>query len=237
MAPAERVVPRDCIFADKDSDFTLAVIGDSHTSHMFPAFQKAAMARGWRIVTFVKASCPFVDIRIWITLLEREYPECLEWNENVVSRLRQIRPDLTVTIPFRWIHAMEPINDSPKRQGRSIGRMLTRVPGPKVVIVDTPWSWKDIPDCLDEHPVNPDACALPTNSRTAGGVVVRERMAAKIGGARFVDLTPKFCPAYPCPVVTATGLIKFRDEHHLTATYAKTLAYAVGKALDRALTP
>jgi hypothetical protein len=235
MAPVQRTVPRDCVFVHRDSDFTLALIGDSHTSHLFPAFQKAANVRGWRIVTFVKASCPFVDIRIWVTLLEREYPECLEWNENVVKRLRQLRPDLTVTIPFRWIHTMEDRYDSAKQQGRSIGRMLARVPGPKVVIVDTPFSWRDIPDCLDRRPDDPGACAIASSSRTAGGVVVRERMAAKIGGARLVDLTPRFCPTWPCPVITDDDVIKFRDDHHLTATFAKSLAYPVGKALDRAL--
>jgi hypothetical protein len=35
-----------------------------------------AQARGWRIVPFVKVSCPFMDMRVRSNYFKREYTEC-----------------------------------------------------------------------------------------------------------------------------------------------------------------
>jgi len=42
-------------------------------------------------------------------------------------------------------------------------------------------------------------------------------------GASLIDLSDAICPWDSCPVVL-NGMIIFRDNHHLTATFAASLA-------------
>lgn len=234
LAFESRTSPLTCVFGVKSSGFTLAIVGDSHVSHLFAGFEALAKKRGWRLEVFVKVSCPFLDIRIRHYLRDREYTECATWNRNVLKKLQAIRPDLTVTVPFRGIHPVDASRDTPYREGAAIGRMLAKVPGRKAVIVDTPYSYRDVPKCLAARPKNPDACRIPSWEVLSSGVRTRERAAADVGGATYLDLTKAICGPYPCRVVK-NGVVMFRDTHHLTDTYAAMLRDALGSALDRAL--
>ncbi len=66
--------------------------------------------------------------------------------------------------------------------------------------------------------------------------LVRERAAVKATGAGLVNLNDLICPADPCPAVV-NGMIVLRDTHHLTATFARSLAPALDRALTRILAP
>lgn len=227
-------VPRTCVYGSTSSSFTLALVGDSHASHLFAGFERLAKQRGWRLVLFLKVSCPFLDIRIRNYLLDREYTECATWNRNVLARLKKLKPDLTVTVAFRGIHPMDASRDTSTKEGAAIGRMLAQVPGRRAIIVDTPWSDRDIPDCLIGHPTRPDACRIPESQVLGVGVRTRERVAADVGGATYLDLTKAICAGFPCRVVR-NDVVMFRDKHHLTNTFAATLRDSLGAALDRAL--
>lgn len=235
LAWESSTTPRtDCVFGSKDGGFTLALVGDSHLSHLFAGFEALARQRGWRLEVYVKVSCPFLDIPIRNYLQGREYPECLAWNRKVLRRLKAIRPDLTVTLAFRGIHPMDPAQDTPSGEGVAIGRMLGRVPGRRAVLVDTPYSYDDVPVCLKANPSRPRRCRIPEGEVLSNGVRTRERAAARVAGATYLDLTKAICGGFPCRVVN-NGIVMFRDRHHLTNTYAATLRDALGAALDRAL--
>lgn len=234
LAWESRTTPPSCVFGNKSGSFTLAIVGDSHVSHLFAAFEGLAKQRGWRLEVFVKVSCPFLDIPVEAFVEDREYTECTTWNRNVLQKLKAIKPDLTVTIAFRGIHPVDPAKDTPFREGAAIGRMLAKVPGRRAVIVDTPYSYRNVPDCLAKHPVNPDQCRIPESQVLSSGVRTREKAAADVGGATYLDLTNAICGPFPCRVVK-NGVVMFRDTHHLTNTFAATLRGALGTALDRAL--
>ena len=234
LAWEKTTVPTSCVYGDRNSSFTLALVGDSHASHLFAGFERLAKQRGWRLVLFLKVSCPFLDIRIRNHLLDREYTECATWNKTVLRRLQSLRPDLTVTVAFRGIFPIDPSRDTPTREGAAIGRMLAKVPGKRAIIVDTPYSSRDIPACLKARPGRPETCRIPSSEVLSAGVRTRERAAADVGGATYLDLTSAICAGYPCRVVR-DGVVMFRDNHHLTNTFAATLRDALGKAFDRAL--
>ena len=113
--------------------------------------------------------------------------------------------------------------------------MLERLPGRVVVIADTPaWDF-DIPACLSAHPRDIRPCAM---SRAAAfySILVREQTAARAAGAGLINLSRAVCSADPCPAVV-NGMIVLRDEHHLTATFARSLAPALNRALGKLLVP
>jgi peptidoglycan/LPS O-acetylase OafA/YrhL len=225
--------PPDCVYGAPKGAFTVGLVGDSHAAQWFPALERIALARRWRIVTFVKVSCPFLDMRVGNAALKREYRECAVWNDAAVARLQSIEPDLTLVSMSRFaIHPILARDVSLAAQGAALARMIDRVPGRVALILDTPDAGRDIPGCLARHVADVRMCAIDRDVAFAGSLGAIETAAATATGAALIDLTADICQADPCPVV-ADGMIVFRDMRHLTATFSRSLA----ADLDRALRP
>jgi hypothetical protein len=61
-----------------------------------------------------------------------------------------------------------------------------------------------------------------------------EKRGAKAAGVPMLDLGPAICSEDPCPDVV-DGLVVYRDYHHLTATFSRSLAPALDRAIRSAL--
>jgi hypothetical protein len=212
--------PPHCTYGDPNGKFTLALVGDSHTSMLFPAFENIAKKQGWRLVPLVKINCPFIDMKIKSAHFHTYYPACEAWNAKVVKRLRYLKPDLIVTIIFKGIFPMTASDDTPEKTGAAVGRMLAKVPGQKVIMVDTPYSYRNVPDCLRSYSAG--HCAIPKSQVMSDGVVKREKAAADASGGKVLNMTSQICGGFPCQVVTG-NILMFRDNHHFTETYAWSL--------------
>ena len=117
----------------------------------------------------------------------------------------------------------------------AIGSSAKRI----VILRDIPRPPSDVPGCLSEHTKDPQACAFLLTPRSLHPDAGLAEAEARAGGDRvsFADLTGVVCPGglgTRCPVVTKDGVIKYRDDHHMTITYARTLASALGRAIDAA---
>ena len=143
--------PPACVYGDHGGTITVALVGDSHAAHWFPAIELLARQRGWRLVPFTKFSCVFVDMRIWSPRLKREYTECEAWRERVVDRLVALRPDLVIVASDQELPVVVDSDDDPELQGAAVARLIKRVPGEVAIIVDTPRSDHDVPACLAKH--------------------------------------------------------------------------------------
>jgi hypothetical protein len=56
-----------------------------------------------------------------------------------------------------------------------------------------------------------------------------EKEAASAAGFAVVaDVTTAICPDDPCPPLTPDGRIIYRDQHHLTASFARRLSDVFG---------
>lgn len=228
------LTPPNCVYGDPGGATTVALVGDSHASQWFPALEEIARHRGWRIVTFVKMNCPFIDMPVRHLVLKREYTECRTYNEAVIARLDEIRPDLTLVSMSRW--SVRPIGTEGitiRDQAAAIARMLVRIPGARAVLADTPYARIDIPACLSANLTDIRPCAISRSVAFGGRALSRERQAAEMGGAGLVDLNRTICPGTDrCPAVLDNHIV-YRDEHHLTAVFARSLA----RPLDAALAP
>jgi len=224
--------PAKCVYGVKDSTFTIALVGDSHAAAWFPALERLAKHEGWRLMTFVKVSCPFIDMRVRNSLLKREYHECADFNEATVARLTTLEPDLTLVSMSRIaIHPFDPRNDTVAAKGAAVARMLAKVPGRTALIVDTPSAHRDVPACLSAHTDDVEACAIPRSTAFRDSLGEVEQIAADASGAGRIDLTHRICIGDgSCPVVV-NGLIIYRDKEHMTATFSRSLAPALGEAI------
>jgi hypothetical protein len=221
-----RKQPRSCVYGRRNADYTIALIGDSHLSHFFPAFQAAALEHGWRLIVYFKTNCPFVDMRVRSHVLGREYTECATWNRRVVERVNAARPDLVVVAMYR-IRAVRRVDRTNSRKAAALARMIGRLNSPVVLLADSPSSRVDVPRCLARNRHNISRCATPRRRALAGHAVV-ERAAARIADVPVIDLANRVCVADPCPAVVG-GRIVFRDFHHLTATFTSTLGPDVAR--------
>ena len=128
-----------CVYGDKSSKVVIALVGDLHMSHLFPAIERVAIAHHWKLVVMVKVSCGFVDMRIRNLALGREYTECAKWNKAVVARLKALKPTLTLVAQSRYaIHNVLASQASDSAKGQAEGRLLVQVPGRVALIVDLP---------------------------------------------------------------------------------------------------
>ena len=226
------VTPPECVLGDPEGTVTVVLVGDSHASQWAPAFERLAAANHWRFVPFTKYSCVFVAMRIWSDTLGREYTECEAWREKVVARLVEMRPDLVVIASHRWFRTIVGGDDDPVRQGAALARLIERIGAPTAIIADTPLSLYDVPACLSAHPHDVGACATPASIAFGPRPAAREKEAARLSGAKVVDLSSVLCPKGVCAAVLGRYLT-MRDDHHLTRTFARALAPYLAVALAR----
>jgi hypothetical protein len=225
------VQPPVCAYGDPHGTVTIALVGDSHAEHWFPAFDRLAVRHHWRLVPLTKWSCVFVDLPIFSPNLDREYTECETWRGRVISVLRDLRPDLVVIASNRWLPTMQPRDDDPERQGAALARLIDRIPSPVALMVDTPRSDVDVPACLARHRDAIEACTTPRSDALSWRHRRRERAASKLTDAPLIDLTRSICPGDTCPPIIGRWLV-YRDHHHLTASFATALASDLDAALE-----
>ena len=230
----ERVTtPPTCEYGDKGSAITIALVGDSHASHWFPAIEAIALERGWRLLTFVKVSCSFTTLAQRNLALKREYRECTAFNEATVARLNQIKPELTIIVNRR---TFRPIGggDTPELAGAAFGAMVARLPGATAIIVDTPDPGFDAPACLSKHSSDIRPCFFAQSDVDNGEIGIAERVAAEVAGAQLIDLTANICTEWPCSPIAGSVLI-YRDEDHMTETFSRSLAAPLGAEIAKLL--
>ncbi len=229
LALAESEAPV-CEYGDRNGAVTIALVGDSHATNWFPAFERLSRHRGWRLIPFTKYSCVFVDMPVWSPYFKREYTECTAWREQVIDHLVKIKPDLTVIASNQWFPVVVDRDGEPERQGKAMARLIARLPGSVAIMVDTPRSDVDVPACLAKNDKAIERCTTTRTAAFGWRHLRRETEAARISGAPIIDLSDMICPSDPCPPIIGTTLV-YRDHHHLTATFAASLAGVLEAAL------
>lgn len=208
--------PINCTLGDPNGSRTIAIVGDSHAAQWVPALERIAIENGWRLVTFTKSACPFsrVEVRAGGGI---PYPSCSEWRENVIDRVKQIKPDFVFTSQSRGYAYVE--KGTMIAGLRSVWTEVTNVGTQVVVIQDTPWLDFDPGDCLSLGV--PKNCTSVRADVQAGNLLV-EATAGR-DGVQFIDVTDWICRAEHCDAAVG-NIIVWRDRHHLSATYAQALA-------------
>lgn len=247
-APAS---PRDCTFGDPDGSALVVLTGDSHAHHWLPALDVIGRERGFAVLLVSKSACTPIDVPIWSGSFERPYSECAEWRGAAFDLVRSLERPLAMVVIGRSRGYRDILLDSGGSRVDDLSEATdlwrdgsyrtlnawSQLSPLVVVLRDTPRARDDVPTCLSDNPSSPERCSLDL-TRDWGSDAWQyfgEWSAAQTIDAEiaFVDPTPLVCDTSECPMVTETGIIKFRDRHHLTATFARSLA----PGLDSLLPP
>jgi peptidoglycan/LPS O-acetylase OafA/YrhL len=231
-AAATDVKPQECTYGDAGSPTTVVLFGDSHAAQWFPAFERLAGERHWRLISLTKGACPAADVPIWSETLKRPYAECDEWRVAALKRIAAARPALVVVSNSRNVLLIDDAGKAIASRTHDdvwspgLARMLGRLRAlaPNVVLIgDTPNPKNDPPVCLSAHLDDSVACATAATEAIGIERLAVEASVAAMQGTGFIDPTDWVCPSDPCPVVIDRWLV-YRDGGHIATAFSRALA-------------
>jgi peptidoglycan/LPS O-acetylase OafA/YrhL len=220
----------------------LLAVGDSHNNALISAYRAVAEREHWRIDVAGHIGCYF-------TTAEQQAPtqgytdSCQGWKRNAVHWVQEHADGLDALV-VTHAATKSPVlvtdgagNDETVVRGLvGAWRSATDRGVPVIALRDNPVARDDVLACLSQmRGPTTGACDLPRDQALAAFDGSAEAVSAIGDRARLVDLTDWYCTATTCPAVIG-GVVTHRDPTHLTATFATTLAPALGSELRRALT-
>lgn len=232
-----------CPFGDVDSDRVVALVGDSHAAQWQPAIERIAQENGWRLELNTKSACGFFDVDVTAGDGEGGYPSCSEWNDRLVDYLTgPDGPDVVIASTSNTYDVMQEgteltgdanraaFVDGLRRSWQSVIDAGVEL----VVIRDTPRMGIDVPECVSQHLDALRECTVTTDQALKNSGGADDEAAEGAAGVRYVDLTERICPGEACPPVIGNVLV-WRDPHHLTATYVRSLTADLERSLGGVL--
>jgi peptidoglycan/LPS O-acetylase OafA/YrhL len=216
-----------CVYGDPHGATTVVLFGDSHALQYFPALDRIAKRRGWRLLGLARASCP-------IGLVDYQ-PTCNAWRENTLRRIERERPRLVVASSATDARfrvkvdgerlsrtASEPLLEA--GYARTFARLAAR--GARIAVLrDQGRAPFEVADCVSEHHDELRRCAFRPKRPWDRAFAVRGARRAK-RGVRIIDPIGVLCPRRDgrrlCAPVIGDVLV-YRDTYHLSATFAATL--------------
>ena len=226
---------KTCTFGVGGAAQSVALFGDSHAIQWFNPLRTAALAEGWRLVTVLKAGCAASDINPHP--MSAGTDACTAWRSRAIDEIARIRPTAIVMasytgVTLRGFRAEAPISNEDLRAGtrRTLER-LAQTGIPVVLLRDSPLPPFDVAACVGRqvvHQLDVAAnCAFDATVAVNDGAFAAERAAAVgLPGISFLDLSDLICPGRSCPPMQH-GVLVYRDDNHLTGTFAETLAPAM----------
>ena len=224
-----------CSFGDAASSTVVALYGDSHAAQWFPAFEKVAIKRKWKLNVYTKAGCPPAEITVYNKVLGRVYPECKKWRANVLDAMVADGVKFAFVAHFDRLLSSttrKPMWQKEWREGIQGTLDALRARGITPILVeDTPYPGQQIPACLSRNYTNVQQCS-PTLTNGYRDDMFEMRRDFDAAGEHVVWVRNWFCTANMCPTIVG-NLLVYRDDNHMTVTYASFVA----PLLDSAVAP
>jgi peptidoglycan/LPS O-acetylase OafA/YrhL len=230
-----------CLFGDAHGKRTMILFGDSHAMQYFPPLEGIAKRNNLRLIALNKAECTPALIQVRSMIADREYSECDTWREDALERIEAAkRGSIVVLVSDTAYVPYGPHGEELRGKAAALAMeaayitTLTRLheAGMKtVVLTDSPAAPDEVPACVSEHLEQLGACAWHDPRKWNQEFEVRA--AHRSPGSHLVSLVPEICPDGTCRPVIGNALT-YRDDSHLSATFARTLRPWIERALRRA---
>lgn len=212
-----------CSFGDLEATRTIALFGDSHAGRWFPALERAAAGLGYRLDTYTKSGCRSEETTAaWES---SKNASCSTWRAAAIERLAADAPDVIVLANH--------LGPTPGRDAAiqsadwadGLSALYDRLPASSLIVTmaDSPEFAASPVLCLSSHLESADDCAVDRADALNPAIREAQRAVAAERGGAVIDLTDYLCNLTECPAVIGSTLV-YSDEHHMTATFARTLA-------------
>jgi len=231
---------KGCVFGTTKTGSLVTLFGNSHANQYFEGIFAAAQENDAKVLSLTRSACSVADVEF--VLGQKPWSVCNTWRENAIAEIINTKPDVLFVASTAKASIIDPktgavaATDARGKELYLAGfqRMIDRFnqAGINVVVIrDSPDFDLSALDCLSARTVS--ACTQPLvpflpSARYSSDAV------KGIPNALGIDLTQSFCTSKVCPAVR-DGQIVWRDEHHLTSTYAKLLAPIFGGIIKHEL--
>ncbi len=230
----------ECTFGDTTSAVTVVLFGDSHAAQWFPAMERLALERRWKLVTLLKVQCPGQRVLVFSARLSTYVPQCSVWRESALRRIAELRPAAVVHASWHgYVQHTEGRTGTAQLTvqewgagARSTLQAITSNGTPVLLVRDPPSMPRSVPACLSGGGV----CAMERGQVLHEAAFQAEAAAARGLPVGILDVTDRFCDAERCHG-ERDGHVLYFDANHVTATTAESMAPDFGRALDRLIAP
>lgn len=207
-----------CEFGKLDSEKTVVLYGDSHAVQWFPALEKLAEEKGFKLITLTKSACPSIDV-VRESVGAFKMSNCATWRENSIKRITEAKPDLIILSSFE--HFAPYGNPSEVEKWWKDGSLRTYATlkslTPKLVyLMDTPLPKRNIPDCLAS--TSADKCLADSKLGLP-----------QVADFEIIDPAVWLCQV-DCPGIVR-GNVAYRDASHISVATSLELSDSLWQAL------
>ena len=207
-----------CEYADKKSQKTMVLYGDSHAAQWFPALVEIASRSGYKLISLTKSACPAVDT-VRLDQGGFKMSRCKQWRINSIKRIQEIDPDVLIMSSFQYFAQPPRFTDREKWWNDGQRKLLTEVKNVSphlIYLTDTPHPLRDIPACLANYSIS--KCNTTQRSENLS-----------ISGFNIINPNPWLCSRV-CPSVK-DGVVAYRDASHISVDIAIALIPRLTQAL------
>jgi peptidoglycan/LPS O-acetylase OafA/YrhL len=229
-----------CEFGDTQSNTSIVLFGDSHAGQWFPALERIALDKRWKLLAFTKSACPAASIQLYDSRLKRDYTECYEWRDRTIQRIIALHPAAVLLGDFAGQY-IKGQRMSAGQWGDGLRETISRFSRAglrTLVIHDPPSPNSDVAVCLARtawNHTNTGSCRFARDDTWSAPVALIEANIARSFCQVYVtDLSRKICPGQTCNVVQ-NGNALYRDQGHLTVHFVLTLAPFLGQEVERVM--
>ena len=224
-----------CAEGDNDARHTAVLLGDSIGAQWTDLLAEVYSQPDWQVIVLTKSACPIVDENYYYAPAGGTYEVCSEWRRKAIDYLAKTRPDIV------FVGSSANYDFSSTQWTEGIGRVLaplSEATTQVVLVPGTPELSFDGPACL-ESPYrfsfrltdSRRECEEAMVSTASDDVASYLQIAAnRLDNVSVLDLNNIVCPGKRCAAQSTDGLVVFRDDKHLTATFVRAQAPNV---LDR----
>ena len=210
----EQTNPTFCELGSKDGQIRVAAVGDSHLAQFAGALNVLALRNNWKIDMYAKGGCPFsYAVRKHDAMLTRN---CPIWVDKVSEQLREKKYDVVITSQragVDWVGG-----DSQASSGLSDLWQELLASGNRIIAIkDSPYPGQNNVSCL----LTGADCKFERSNALKFDPQVEA--ASSNPKAKLLNFDSVYCQATKClPVIG--NVVVYRDDNHLTDTFARTLA-------------
>lgn len=216
-------VVRVCSHGDPASETQIVIIGTSTAGQWYDTLAASADQNNWHLLVMIKEGCTHPEgVNVGF---------CETWRETVVQLLTENKPDLVI---METTHATaDQTHEKFIKLDEELLKPFKSLGIPVLGVRSTPRFPFFIPDCIANNDNFQEVCGIVASSF----FYTQAEFEREVDASYFVeiaDLTDEICPSGFCSPVD-NNILKFIDDKHFSATYAKTLSEDLTPYVMRAL--
>ena len=217
-----------CGIGNPDADKLVLMLGDSVGTQWATMVSGVFSSPDWQVIVLTKSACAIVDEDYYYEKADGIYTVCSDWKRSALGYIDMLEPDVVVVGSSASYAFSE---DQWIGGSRRILERLAASAAQVVVLAGTPQLSFNGPSCLREPAKfrlrlrggDRDCQEAMSDLRSRNVAGYLQLAARELQNVDVLDLGDLVCPAGRCAAISDDGIAVFRDEGHLTATFASSL--------------